>query len=563
MTGYVALYARVSSESQAKAHTIESQVAALLDRAMADGLSIPAPYQFIDNGFSGSTLVRPALERLRDHCAAGKIGRIYVHAPDRLARNFAHQMMLVEEFTQQGAELVLLNQPQSHSPEDELLLQVQGVIAEYERAKTLERIRRGKRHAARNGSVAVLTRAPYGYHYVTKSQGGGRARMDVVPEQATIVQKIFGWVAEERLTLGCIARRLAELGIPSPTGNAHWNRSSILLLLSNPAYIGEAAYGRRRNGPIRLRLRPALGHGEQPRQLHGVYKVPEEEWLSIPVPALVSREVFGLAKEQLLENRERARARRPAGCHLLQGLVVCKQCKHAYVFFSLGPRGDGKEGVRYAYYRCTGRSRHRYGGVKVPPACFNRQVDAEGLEQTVWAEVKALLQDPARLETEYNRRLAGAKALGQKELIPIERELKRTRNAIGRLIDSYADGLMEKGEFEPRIKAYRQCLSSLEAQETRVREESVAQEEVRFLVGQFKTFAQRVKEGLESADFATKQGLIRTLVKRIEIDLTDITIVFRVNTRPPPAGSPPVFLQHCRNRLHDEPASRCARFLAL
>lgn len=544
----VSLYARVSSEGQVRAHTIESQVAALLERAKADGSSIPAPNRFIDDGYSGSTLVRPALERLRDQCAAGKIERLYILAPDRLARNFVHQMMLVEEFTKLGVEVLFLNQPQSHSPEDELLLQVQGVIAEYERAKTLERIRRGKRHAARNGSVSVLANAPYGYRYIAKGQGGGRARMEVVPEQATVVQKMFEWIAYERLTLARISRRLAELGIPSPNGNVFWSRGSIHHVLSNPAYIGEAAYGRRRHGPLRARVRPVLGHAEQPRQLHGVYKAPEEEWLSIPVPALVNQEVFELAKEQLLENRERARARRHVVPHLLQGLVVCRQCGHAFVFCPQRERRDNAGGPWYAYYRCTGKNRYRYGGVKVAPACSNRGVGAEALDHMVWAEVKALLQDPGRLEAEYNRRLTGAKTIGHQELLPIERELKRTRNAIGRLVDSYADGLLERGEFEPRIKAFRQCLTALEAQQAQVREESAAQEEVRFLVGQFENFAAKVRQGLDAADFATKQELVRTLVKRVEVDQEDITVVFRVNTRPTPPCEPRDFLQHCRDR---------------
>jgi len=558
----VALYARVSSEGQAKAHTIDSQVAGLLDRAQSDGFPIPQPYRFIDDGYSGSNLVRPALERLRDQAAAGNLERLYILAPDRLARNFAHQMMLVDELTQLGVEIVFLNQPQSHSPEDDLLLQVQGVIAEYERAKTLERIRRGKRHAARNGAVAVLARAPYGYHYVTKGQGGGKARMEVVPEQAAIVRNVFDWVGCGRLTLACVARQLAEAGIPSPQGNVHWNRSTILGMLNNPAYIGKAAYGRRRNGPLRLRVRAVLGHSEHPREPHGTYKMPEEEWFSIPVPALVSQEVFEMAQEQLKENRERARIRKLAARHLLQGLVVCKQCNHAYTWFSTHQRGPDKKGLRYAYFRCTGRSRYRYGGVKVAPACSNKQIDAESLEQAVWAEVKALLQDPGRLEAEYNRRLQGAKTIGEKELLPIERELRRTRNAIGRLIDSFADGLLEKSEFEPRVKAFRQGLANLEAQERQIRGESAAQEEIRFLVGQFQAFAEKVRAGLDSADFETKQGLIRTLVKRIEVDQNDINIVFRVNTRPPPACDPPDFLQHCRDRSR-APTTRIALLAAL
>ena len=167
----VAFYARVSSEQQAQAQTIASQVAALRDHiAPVDEVLSPA-HEFIDQGYSGSTLIRPALERLRDAVAAGEVERVYVYSPDRLARQSAYQVMLVNEFQRAGVELVFLNRPVGHSPEDELLLQMQGMIAEYERAQILERNRRGKRHQARHGMVNVLSGAPYGYRYGHAGRG--------------------------------------------------------------------------------------------------------------------------------------------------------------------------------------------------------------------------------------------------------------------------------------------------------------------------------------------------------------------------------------------------------
>jgi site-specific DNA recombinase len=160
-----ALYARVSSEQQAAAHTIESQRAALTERAQADGAPIPAERQFVDDGHSGATLVRPALDRLRDLVMTGAIDRIYVHSPDRLARNYAYQVLLVDEWRRAGVDLVFLNRPLGQSPEDDLLLQVQGIVAEYERAKIMERSRRGKKHAAQRGSLNVMSGAPFGYRY--------------------------------------------------------------------------------------------------------------------------------------------------------------------------------------------------------------------------------------------------------------------------------------------------------------------------------------------------------------------------------------------------------------
>ncbi len=158
----VALYARVSSDQQSEAKTIESQVADLRARIASTGSTLSAELEFLDDGYSGATLIRPALERLRDVAAAGGIDELYVHCPDRLARHYAHQVLLLEEFLRAGVEMIFLNREVGQTPEDQLLLQVQGMIAEYERAKILERSRRGKRHGAQVCKVSVLSGVPYG-----------------------------------------------------------------------------------------------------------------------------------------------------------------------------------------------------------------------------------------------------------------------------------------------------------------------------------------------------------------------------------------------------------------
>src|ERR1700730_12224647 len=196
-----ALYARVSSEQQALQSTIGSQIAVLQERVRADGLDLDEELCFIDDGYSGGTLVRPALERLRDVAWAGGFTRLYVHSPDRLARKYAWQVLLVEELQRSGVELVFLNRSIGVSPEEDFLLQMQGMIAEYERAKIMERSRRGKRHAARRGSVSVLCGAPFGYRYISKHAGGGQAQYQVVFEEARIVKQIYTWVGVERLSL--------------------------------------------------------------------------------------------------------------------------------------------------------------------------------------------------------------------------------------------------------------------------------------------------------------------------------------------------------------------------
>src|SRR4051794_2484385 len=281
---HVALYARVSTEQQARDATIASQLAALREHIAADGRQLEPDRTYLDEGCSGSSLLRPALERLRDAVAAGDIERLYVHAPDRLARRHAHQALLMEEFRRAGVEVVFLNRPIGGTAEDDLLLQIQGVIAEYERARILERSRRGRRHAARAGLVSAFTTAPFGYRYVTKDQGGGVARFEAMPEEAPIVRLIFAWVGLERLSLREVCRRLERAGCPTRRGSARWYASTVRGMLANTAYIGRAVYGHSRFLPARPRLRPIRGHPRPSPRPTARVAVPREEWIEVPYP---------------------------------------------------------------------------------------------------------------------------------------------------------------------------------------------------------------------------------------------------------------------------------------
>ena len=207
MTKSVALYARVSSERQVQQSTIDSQLVAVRECAVQDGFVVLPSDEYADNGYSGSTLRRPALERLRDRIAEGFVDVVYVHNPDRLARRHAHRVLLLEEFSARGVRVVMLQGRNGESPEDQLLTQVQGVIAEYERAKIMERSRRGKLHKVRAGSVNVLSNAPYGYLYVKKSDSAP-ARFQIALHEARGVRRIFEAVVREHKPLYAVASML-------------------------------------------------------------------------------------------------------------------------------------------------------------------------------------------------------------------------------------------------------------------------------------------------------------------------------------------------------------------
>jgi site-specific DNA recombinase len=322
----VAIYARVSSDQQAQEHTIASPVAALRERVTGDGLTLADELCFLDEGVSGSTLVRPALERLRDLAYAGGVQKLYVHSPDRLARRYAYQVLLVDELKKHGVEIVFLNRAIGVSPEEDLLLQMQGMFAEDERAKIMERSRRGKRHAAAAAQVSVLSSAPDGYRYVTKREGGGVAPYEIIDDQAAVVRQVFAWVGRDRLSIGEVSRRLKAKAILTATGKSWWDRTSVWAMLKNTACQGSATFGKTRTGPRRPRLRTLKGQQKIPRRSGSTYDTAPSEQTPIPVPAIVSPELFAVVQVQLSENRLRGRERKRGARYLLQGLLECQCC---------------------------------------------------------------------------------------------------------------------------------------------------------------------------------------------------------------------------------------------
>jgi site-specific DNA recombinase len=508
-----ALYARVSSEQQAKQATIDSQLVALRARLTADGLLLEPEHCFVDEGYSGSTLVRPALERLRDAAYAGALDRLYVHAPDRLARNYAYQVLLLEELQGHGVEVVFLNQPLGESAEDRLLVQVQGMIAEYERAKILERSRRGKRHAAQQGRVSALGQVPYGYRYQSK-QIDGEARCVIAAEQAAVVQQIFRWVAQERLPLRQVALRLQQQGVPSPSGQARWSASTLSGLVRNSAYRGQAIFGK---------------------------QAPAAERIVIPVPVLVSDTLFATAQEQVEENRRRQRQRRTHGPHLLQGLLVCQCCRRAFCHTLCQ---SWRYPQVYRYYRCTSMIAEG----RRERACINPAIPATALEEAVWQDVCALLREPRRLTAEYQRRLTQAPRHAE-TLAWSQQQQAKEKRALERLIDVYENGLLAKEEFMPRLARARQRLEHWQAQAQELLETQAQEQALEQAVDRLEQFAQRIDQGLRQPTPTQKREILRALVKRVEIAPEKIRVTYKVHPLPKLMGEEMGNLQHRPSRV--------------
>ena len=306
-----AIYARVSSDQQKEENTIASQTAALIDFAREQGYSVPDAWVIEDEGFSGASLLRPGLERLRDLAAEGYIQAVLIHSPDRLSRKYAYQVLLTEEFARYGVETIFLKAPHSDTPEDQLMLQFQGMIAEYERAQILERSRRGKRHRAKAGEVSVLGGAPYGYRYIRKTSEA-LARYEIDAAEAEVVRLVYDKYTLGGLSIGAIARLLHGMGVPTRR-RVRWERSVVWAILRNPAYKGTACFNKTQTGPRQKLTKPFRLSG---RAVHGdkssSHERPRDQWIEIPVPAIVSEETLALAAERLADNKRFAPRRTPS-----------------------------------------------------------------------------------------------------------------------------------------------------------------------------------------------------------------------------------------------------------
>lgn len=300
----VALYARVSTPRQSQAQTIEQQLDRLAAHVQSQGWELSADHIFRDDGYSGATLRRPGLDGLRDLVAGATVERILITAPDRLARNYVHQVLLIEEVQRFGTVVEFLDRAMSQDPHDQRLLQIRGAVAEYERTLIAERMRRGRLRKLQAGLLLPWTRVPYGYR-VSLDRPRDPAGVWIDPVEGAVIRQLFAHYLEESSTLLAVVKSFQQQGIRSPRGNAQWNASTLRWLLSNPVYTGQVYIGRTRSRPAQGR-RSAL----EPLGPHGMTLqiTPLAQWTHVAtIPPLVSQEQFDQVQVKLRESRQRAR----------------------------------------------------------------------------------------------------------------------------------------------------------------------------------------------------------------------------------------------------------------
>ena len=539
-----AIYARVSSQRQRKQSTIQSQITQLRCRVEQDGHQLLDEHVLLDDGYSGSYLDRPALDRLRDLARERAIDMVYIHAPDRFARRYVHQVLLMEELERFGCDIIFLEHTPSKDPNSQLLTQIQGAIAEYERAQIAERSRRGKLYHSRQGAV-VSWKAPYGYSYVRYESE--RGRWEINEDEAPLIRELFAWVRDEGISVRQATKRLTDSPWSPRGGRDVWPTSSVREILTNEAYYGVSYYNRRR-----WIESERTDHAFKKNRKTKCEWRPREEWIPIPVPAIIDKDTFDRVQEQLKKNKAFSRRNLQRNDeYLVRCLLSCGVCGRSLVVHSYG---------RHTYYQCTGNVDPVTAGRT--ERCPSPMVYSHDLDKAVWETVQSLLQSP-ELMTKTWRHQQSHRGLVAPDVI--EAELHRLHDQrrdaerqIRRLVDGYQKGALQPAELSKRRALLEEKVARWEEQRLRLESERPKWKEWNTVSENLSRFCEHVVDGLSKLSFEDKQKLLRKLIDRIVItaghviiklaiplstnlDLTPMGVLHSKNAPalfPPPPGAP-------------------------
>jgi site-specific DNA recombinase len=536
----IAIYVRVSTQRQAQTQTIEQQIDRLRAHLQAQGLPLPEEDIFRDDGYSGASLRRPGLDRLRDRAAMASFDKIFITDPDRLARNYVHQVLLLEELQKHGCRVEFLDRPMSQDPHDQLLLQIRGAVAEYERTLIAERMRRGRQRQFQAGKMLPWTRAPYGYR-MAADHPRDPSGVYLDPNEAAVVAEMFAWYLEGRHTLHGLVDHLHELAVPSPSGKPHWSGPSIRGILRNPVYTGRVYANRARCRDAQIRRSATHPIGRP----HGTATpLPERDWIDVgAVPAVVTREQFDLVQAKLAANQSFSARNNKVGTYLLRSLVSC------------GGRGLACLGRRLppnSYYVCTGKTRaarHRNGAT-----CASRYIPTQAIDDLVWQDLCDLLRHPAAAAEAF--RLASVGGWHPQEFQARRERLRQGKASLAqqleRLTEAYLGGVIPLPEYERRRADIVSRDASLAEQERRLSGEAERLNEALGLAASLEAFCERVSAGLESATFNQRRELVELLIDRVIVTGDEIEIRYVLPTSP---QSEHVRFCHLRSDYFHHPAT--------
>ena len=500
----IAVYGRVSTSNQENEGTIETQLSAVKDFAQKNGYTIVQEY--LDNGWSGDSIVRPALDQLRMD-AKNKIWEaILIYDPDRLARRYSYQELIMDELREAGIEIIFVTISAPKNSEDKILHGVRGLFAEYERAKISERFRLGKVRKVKEGHV-LTTEAPYGFRYIrnnkeTKTHG----YYEINEEEARVVRMIFEWIANDGLTIRGVVSKLQELGIkPRRSKRGVWATSTLTTLLRHKAYIGRTHWG------SSYAVVP-----ENPMKFQQYKKVkktsrkmkPEEEWIAsnITVPVIVDEVLFNKVREQLKTNFNLCQ-RNKKNEYLLAGKIRCICGKTR--------AGEGPQKGKHLYYRCS----DRVSSFPLPHVCNEKGINARIADKLVWGRIEDLMSSPELLQAQLNRWNKAREnkvvsAVG--DVKEIEKEIAKLKNQEVRYNKGYGAGLFTIEQLKEYTSPIKEQISSLEYQIAKAKQqENKINATAMPDTDEIKSFTEESAQVLPELSFELKRNIIINVIEKI------------------------------------------------
>lgn len=503
------MYARVSTQRQENEETIETQIMAINDFVTKNGHTIVKEYR--DDGWSGTLLARPSLDELRLDARKKIWEAVVIYDPDRLARKYSYQELVTDELNELGIQVLYVTTPPIKDDGDRLLYGVKGLFAEYERAKIAERFRLGKLRKARDGNV-VTSQAPYGYDYILK-QGDKQGFYKVNTQEAEVVKMIFRWVANERITIRTIVKRLKKMGIkPRKSEREVWNTSTLSTLLRRKDYIGTTYYNRS------YAIVPE--HPLKDIKYKRIKKTsrrfkPEEDWISISAPAILDESLYQKVQKQLKENYELT-ARNVKNKYLLSGKIYC----------SCGRRrtGEGPQKGKHLYYRCTDRVYMH----PLPRKCHEKGINARIADKLVWDGISNYMTSPKVLKSQVKRWMEDKNRQiiqADKSIEDLKHELTRLKREEQRYIKAYGAEMIDSEQLKESTEDLKKQRKSIEQQIFSMQKDTLPSDKFNYPedteIDEFCKVAHRV---IGDIGFEAKQAIVRKVVDTIVGTQLDIKV---------------------------------------
>ncbi len=500
----IAIYGRVSTSNQENEGTIETQLSAVKDFAQKHGYTIVQEYK--DEGWSGDNLVRPDLDQLRVDAKKKIWEAVLIYDPDRLARRYSYQELVMDELREAGIEIIFVTVSAPKNSEDKILHGVRGLFAEYERAKISERFRLGKLRKVKEGHV-LTTEAPYGFRYIrnnkeTKTHG----YYEINEEEARVVRMMFGWIANDGFTVRKIVAELQKLGIkPRRSKRGVWSTSTITTLLRHKAYIGRTHWG------SSYAVVP-----ENPQKFQQYKKVkktsrkmkPEEEWIAsnIPVPVIIDEALFNKVRDQLKTNFALCQ-RNKKNEYLLSGKIRCACGKTR--------AGEGPQKGKHLYYRCSGR----VSNFPLPPSCNERGINARIADKLVWDRIKDLMSSPELLQAQlnqWNKSRENKVVSAVCDIKTIKKEIIKIKDQEVRYNKAYGAGLFTIEQLKEYTSPIKEQIVSLEYQISKAKQqENKINATAMPDTDEIKLFTEESAQVLSELSFELKRAIITNVVDKV------------------------------------------------